>query len=249
MHFARFLSPRCLAMAVAMGVAACGAPDAPVGRIAQRPASQPAADAPPPSRPDPAVAAPDLTAEAAPPARTFVFDCDGGVTFTMRTGPGEVALWLPPALGNRYLVLSATPSGSGARYQEGDTVFWSRGQLATLEAQGQRFVDCKSNPAKVPWADAKRRGVTLRAVGNEPAWSFEVQGRDRLIVTTDLGATKTELPWSAPRVAGGRTTYDAATSEHKLTALVERTACVDTMSGEAFEVAVSLTLDGKTLRG
>lgn len=194
-------------------------------------------------------ALPAAAAAAPAPGRTFVFDCYGDVSFTVRTGPGEMALWLPPALGDRYLVLSATPAASGARYQEGDTVFWSRGELATLEAQGQRFVDCKSSPAKAPWADAKRRGVTLRALGNEPAWTFEVQGRDRLIVTTDVGATRTELPWSVPTVAGARTTYDAATGEHSLTAVVERTACVDTMSGEAFEAAVSLTLDGKTLRG
>lgn len=191
----------------------------------------------------------DPTAAVPPPARTFVFDCDGGVTFTARTGPGEVALWLPPELGNRYVVLSIARAASGARYEEGDTVFWSRGDLATLEAQGHRFVDCRSNPAKVPWADAKRRGVTLRALGNEPAWTFEVQGRDRVIVTTDLGATRTELPWSAPAVAGARTTYAAAANGHALTAVVERTACVDTMSGEAFEAAVTVTLDGKMLRG
>jgi len=208
-----------------------GSPPMPVDVLVQQPSREPAADAAP------------------PPGRTFVFDCGGDVTFIVRTGPDEVALWLPIALGSRYLVLAQTPAGSGARFQEGDTVFWSRGELATFEAQGQRFVDCKSNPAKVPWADAERRGVTLRALGNEPAWTFEVQGRDRLIVTTDLGATKAELPWSPPTVAGARTTYHAVANGHELTAVVDGMACVDTMSGDGFEAAVTVTLDGKTLRG
>jgi len=240
LRISKRLRSSCLGIAAAAGVGACGAPDRGAGEAPSRASA--------PSHEVVAQATREPTA-AAPPARTFVFDCDGDVTFTMRTGPGEVALWLPPSLGNRYLVLSATAAASGARYQEGDAVFWSHGELATLEAQGQRFVDCKSNPAKAPWADAKRRGVTFRALGNEPAWSFEVQGRDRLIVTTDLGAAKTDLPWSAPTVTGTRTAYHAAANGNELTAVVERTACVDTMSGEAFEAAVTLTLDGKTLRG
>src|SRR6185436_6348832 len=45
------------------------------------------------------------------PARTFVYDCDGDVSFTARTGPGEVALWAPEALGGTYQVLSLARSG------------------------------------------------------------------------------------------------------------------------------------------
>src|SRR5262245_24145797 len=88
------------ALVQAFGLCACGGPDpgsAPRGgappaaaeRLAQRPASEPAADAP--------ASTPDGAAAPAP-GRTFVFDCDGEVSFTVRTGPGEVALWLPPSL-------------------------------------------------------------------------------------------------------------------------------------------------------
>ena len=43
--------------------------------------------------------------------RTFVFDCDGGYSFTVRFGPGEMALWAPESLGGTYQVLSIERSG------------------------------------------------------------------------------------------------------------------------------------------
>ena len=148
-----------------------------------------------------------LQAAAAPEVgRTFVFDCDGDVSFTMRTGPGEMALWAPASLGGAYHVLSLTRSASGARYEEGDTVFWNKGDLATIEIGGQRYVDCRSNPSKVPWADAARRGATFRALGNEPSWYVEIFP-ERLAIVTELGANRAELPHGGPVVDGGRTTY------------------------------------------
>ena len=84
-----------------------------------------------------------------------------------------------------------------------------QGDLATIEHAGQRYVDCRSNPAKVPWADAARRGATFRALGNEPSWYVEILP-DRLAIVTELGANRAELPHGGPVVADGRTTYRAA---------------------------------------
>ncbi|HUL80971.1 MAG TPA: YbaY family lipoprotein [Gammaproteobacteria bacterium] len=191
--------------------------------------------------------APEPTARA-PVAQTFVYDCAGDLSFTVRTGPGEMALWAPKSLGGRYLVLSLARSASGARYTEGDTVFWSKGDVATIELGGQRYVDCKSNPSKAPWADAARRGAGFRALGNEPAWSLEIFA-DRLAVITELGARRTELRYAAPAAEGARTTYRASDGGHEAVAVVERRACADSMSGEAFDAAATVTFDGATLRG
>ena len=187
-------------------------------------------------------------AAGAAESRTFVFDCDRDLSFVVRVGPGEMGFWAPKSLGGKYLVLSLTRSASGARYQEGDTVFWNKGNLATIEYAGQRYVDCKSNPSKAPWADAARRGATFRAFGNEPAWSLEVFA-DRLAVITDLGARRSELRYSVPAVDGAKITYRANGDGHDVVAVVERTVCADSMSGESFEAAATLMLDRKTLRG
>jgi putative lipoprotein len=178
--------------------------------------------------------------------RTFVFECAGDLSFTVRTGPGEVAVWAPSSLGGRYAVLSQSRAASGARYEEGDFVFWNKGDLATFELAGQTYADCRSNPRQVPWADAARRGATFRALGNEPSWNLEVH-RDRLVLVTDLGTERAEFPYSDPVVEGARTTYRSAGGE--LVAVVERQPCVDTMSGEGFEASVTLTVTGGTLRG
>jgi uncharacterized membrane protein/heat shock protein HslJ len=180
--------------------------------------------------------------------RTLVFDCDGGVSFTVRTGPGEMALWAPESLGGGTQILSLTRAASGARYQEGDTVFLSNGELATIELGGQRYVDCRSNPSKVPWADALRRGATFRALGNEPSWYVEIFP-ERLAIVTELGANRAELPHGEPVVAAGRTTYRAAAEGREATVVIERTACADTMSGEAFEAAAIVQFENRTLTG
>ena len=190
----------------------------------------------------------------APPAprevgRTFVFDCDGGVSFTIRTGPGEVALWMPQSLGGRYLVLSQTPAASGGRYEEGDTVFWDRGEEAMFEVGGQRYTECRSNPAQVPWADAARRQVAFRALGQEPAWNLEIGPDQRLVLTTELGARRTEARHGEPVVDGARTTYRADNESRDPTVVVERRACNDTMSGELFEAAVTITFESAELHG
>jgi putative lipoprotein len=207
---------------------------------------------PQPAQPDQAVADIELAAPdavAAPEiARTFVFDCYGGYTFTVRFGPGEMALWAPESLGGTYQVLSLARSGSGARYVEGDTEFWNKGERATIQIAGQRFVDCRSNPSKVPWADAKRLGATFRALGNEPAWYVEIFA-DRLVIVTELGTKRTELRHSGPTVAAGRTTYRAAADGHEATVVIDRRACADSMSGEGFEAAATVSFENRTLLG
>ena len=165
-----------------------------------------------------------------------------------RFGPGEMALWAPASLGGTYQVLSIARSGSGARYVEGDTVFWNKGNLATIEIAGQRFIDCRSNPSKAPWADAKRRGATFRALGQEPAWYVEIHA-DRLVIVTELGANRAELAHGGPAEIGGRTTYRAAADGREATVVIDRRACADSMSGEGFEAVATVNFENRTLLG
>ncbi len=75
--------------------------------------------------------------------RTFVYACDPAVTFRVRTGPGEIALWLPERFGGRYLVLGQVRAASGAKYQDGPVTVWTKGDQATLEVDGETFPECR----------------------------------------------------------------------------------------------------------
>ncbi len=75
---------------------------------------------------------------AAPaPSQVLVFVCDEG-EFHVRMNPGQVELVLP----DRTLVLPQVPAASGARYQEGHTLFWNQGNEARLEIDGKVYTGC-----------------------------------------------------------------------------------------------------------
>lgn len=77
-----------------------------------------------------------------PTGRDLEFTCDG-FRFRIRTGPGEIALWLPERFegrdGGTYRVLGQVRAASGAKYQDGPVVVWTRGDQATLEVDGETW--------------------------------------------------------------------------------------------------------------
>jgi putative lipoprotein len=70
-----------------------------------------------------------------------------------------------------------------------------------------------------------------------------------LAVITDFGQRRTERAYDEPLVEGPATTYRAATDDGEIIAVVERSPCTDSMSGEAFEAKATVTFEGTTYRG
>lgn len=99
-----------------------------------------------------------------------------------------------------------------------------------------------------PWAEAAARGVTFRALGNEPYWTFEADPA-RLTMITDLGGRRIELPYEEPAVVGTLTIWRAADDGHEIVAVTESRSCTDTMSGQKFAATVTVTFDDSTFRG
>ena len=77
-------------------------------------------------------------------ARRLLFECGGDVFFAVRVTPESATLSSPKFLGNDSIVLPQTEAASGARYAVGDTMFWSKGTVATFQIGGRMFVDCAS---------------------------------------------------------------------------------------------------------
>lgn len=186
-----------------------------------------------------------MTAMAAP-AKTFVFECNDNYGFIARTGPGEIALWLE----DRYQVLGQVRSASGSKYEDGTTVFWSKGAVATLTVDGEEHSECVSAPARVPWEDARRRGVDFRATGNEPGWHLEMQRDRQILFVGHYGRQRVFTPWVEAKVNGDRgQSYHAVTEAHDLRIDILQETCRDTMADSVFSHTVRVLLDGSQLQG
>ncbi len=179
------------------------------------------------------------------PRRTLVYEC-AGFDVVVRQGSGEVTLYLP----ERTVVAPQVEAASGAKYADGDVVFWSTGDEATLDVGGRSFGACRLAPERAPWEDARLRGVTFRAVGNEPGWFVEIDPQ-RVVFTGDYGETVVTSPAFEPRVdaSTGRTTYHAVTTAHDLEIVVDDRPCTDDMSGQEHPTTVVVRLNGKMFRG
>jgi uncharacterized lipoprotein YbaY len=104
-----------------------------------------------------------------------------------------------------------------------------------------------------PWVRARERGVTFRAVGQEPGWALDVYDAGetvRLDLLANYGEDRHTFD-AAERAADedGHTVYRATEGGRSIEVTLEDRACGDVMSGEAFEATVTVRLDGTTLSG
>jgi uncharacterized membrane protein len=107
-------------------------------------------------------------------------------------------------------------------------------------------------PERDPWARARRRGVSFRAVGQEPGWLLDVFGDPPTHI--ELAADYGEARYTFDRPtretpSATRTIYHARNGEHTLRVVVDATPCTDIMSGEPFEATVTAAIDGRELHG
>jgi putative lipoprotein len=201
--------------------------------------------------PAPPSGRPTGQAPTGPPLlRAYAFNCADGPAFVLShaegSQPGEaIELVLPD--GRRRL--ARVPTASGERYAGGGASLWSKGREATLELNGRTYA-CTENRRRSIIEDARRRGVDLRAVGQEPGWIFELFP-DRMVFSGSYGTKSVMAPRPAPAASptAGEIVYAAVTEAHRLTARVRETSCVDTMSGERYESTIEVELDGEIYRG
>jgi uncharacterized membrane protein len=174
----------------------------------------------------------------------MVYEC-GDYEFVARLGPGEMAVWLQ----DRYLILSQVRSASGTRYEEGDITFWSKGDEAMLEIAGRLYRSCSLAPARVPWEDARRRGVDFRGAGNEPGWYVEIKDGRQILYVGDYGMDRVLALAPEPERQGQTRIYQAVDVEQQLRIEITEQRCVDTMSGDEFPNEVLVIIDGQGLHG
>ena len=178
------------------------------------------------------------------PGKTLVYEC-GDYEFIARTGPGEIALYLP----GDYLVLGQVRAASGTKYSGDGVVFWRKGDTATLDLGSRILGACRLNPSRAPWEEARRRGVHFRAVGQEPGWYLEIQHGRQMLFVSSYGNNRVLLPTPEPELDAELATYRVSDDSHDMQVEVTVEYCQDSMSGEVFDNSVRLRLDGTEYLG
>jgi membrane-bound inhibitor of C-type lysozyme len=172
---------------------------------------------------------------------------DDGPTFTARLVEKEAQLSLP----NGKVVLPRVESASGERFSNGDFELWRKGDSATYQNNaGQRF-NCSNDTKLAVWQDAGRRGVEMRAVGEERGgWVLE-QTLTTMTLTTAEGLERVEIPTPESKgyIEGERVSYWGRDGDTLMRVSRESKECVDERTGEKFDTTIEISLNGQTLEG
>jgi uncharacterized membrane protein len=118
--------------------------------------------------------------------------------------------------------------------------------LAAITTQGPAAAG--EEPLPRAWAEARERGVMLRAVGNEPGWLLELHADGRALLVTDYGARRERFEAmlaeddDAPRA-------NATVAGVPFTATFHPGPCSDTMSDLVYPLRAAVALGTRRLRG
>ena len=190
---------------------------------------------------------PERPVDADATVQTFIYECEGGFTFTARTTDQAAWLFLP----GEAVQLPRVPAVRGNTYRGTQITLTSDGANATLESGSSSYRHCRNNRAKAIWEHARLNGVDFRATGNEPGWNVEITLDQDIVLITDYGTSTYRFATPDPDVdqAARTTTYTAVDEKHQLKVLLQSQPCIDSMSGDPFEVTVTVFLDDSQYRG
>ncbi|MGD8428329.1 MAG: MliC family protein [Balneolaceae bacterium] len=177
----------------------------------------------------------------------YVYNCKDSLQFTVYVTRDNTWLFLP----DTTVRLDPVRSGSGAKYQEGSYIYWSKGNEALLQIPNQSLRKCKLVPREKSWGAAKIRGVDFRALGQEPGWLLEIINGRHIEYVGNYGRDTVQVPATEPDLnrQDGTIIYDAQTEGHHLKVEIKKEPCTDAMSGFQFPNTVSVIVDGKAYQG
>ena len=99
------------------------------------------------------------------------------------------------------------------------------------------------------WHKAKLRGVAFRAVGQEPGWLLEISDGAEILLVLDYGENRKSYPWVEPIVYQEERMTRYIIDEGDLIIEIRGQHCQDVMSGEQFEVSVTIIMPDRRLAG
>lgn len=184
--------------------------------------------------------------------RPLLFQCTGAegrlVNFRARVRPDSLTLQVPASLGGDTRHLPSVRAASGAKYEGGGAMVWSKGGTATVAVDGQRFQGCTQAPQTGRAEADGPSGMEFRAIGQEPGWFVEVTD-DSLRFVWAYGQHRVSAPRPTKETDEGRIVYTAPTDRGPVRVVARPRRCTDPMNGRVFSHTVNVTLAGDTHRG
>jgi uncharacterized membrane protein len=99
------------------------------------------------------------------------------------------------------------------------------------------------------WHKAKLRGVAFRAIGQEPGWLLEITNGIEILLVTDYGEHSSRYPYVEPIVHQEERRTEFIMGDDGTIVEIRGVPCRDSMSGEEFEVSVTIKQTDRELRG
>ena len=99
------------------------------------------------------------------------------------------------------------------------------------------------------WHRAKLRGVAFRAIGQEPGWLLEITNGTGILLVTDYGQNRSSYPYVEPVVYQEERRTKFVLESYGVTVEIRAQRCTDVMSGEEFEVSVSIIMTDRRQEG
>jgi len=181
---------------------------------------------------------------------TSVFVCDApagdSFEFTVRLGPGELAVWLPWEFGRPYLVLAEQAGDNGREFAEGDVLIRLRGQRADLFVGAERFSGCLRNAERSVWEHAKLSGVDFRATGSAPDWTLEIRDKRKIWLQVAVDGLDLQAMAEEAEQRGNLGVYRAPTASGLLEVQIGGAPCA---VGGFDGTTVAVFLDGAMYSG
>ena len=99
------------------------------------------------------------------------------------------------------------------------------------------------------WHRAKLRSVAFRAIGQEPGWLLEITHGTEVLLVTDYGQNRNSYPYVEPVVYQEERRTQYVLEGYGIIVEIRGQRCTDVMSGEEFEVSVSIIMTDRQLEG
>lgn len=181
-------------------------------------------------------------------AKTYVYECSDGYSFTSNREDNQVSLFFP----GQTLVLPHAFSISATKFSNRRTTLWIEEGVARLEIDSVLHENCYNNQAKAVWAHAKLTGVDFRALGNKPSWLLEIVKGENIIFANYYDKVNRYMftrPEPEIDQAARKTVFKVNNKEHSLSVTIIGTPCKDTLSSELFDFSVAVELDDQLFSG